>query len=281
MLKKLLIGLSASLIALSLMAITVTASNHPIGSAASTNNQPLVVRIYYTTPAQLSALRSKIDVWAVYPDRGYVDAQVWPDQVVTLLAQGYRIEVDRVRTAQLNRLGQYLPGQINGIPGYPCYRTVEETYTTAQNIVSAHPDLAQWIDIGDSWEKTTAGGDPGYDLMVLKLTNQAVPGPKPKFFAMSSVHAREYTPAELNTRFAEYLINNYGSDPDVTWLLDYNEVQLLLQANPDGRKKAETRPVMAQEYQQQLLRQHQLARRRSQSQLSVLLELVRAGRWLL
>jgi hypothetical protein len=56
---------------------------------------------------------------------------------------------------------------------------------------------------------------------------------------MSSIHAREYAPAELNTRFAEYLINNYGSDPDVTWLLDYNEVHLLLQANPDGRKRAE------------------------------------------
>ena len=117
---------------------------------------------------------------------------------------------------------------------------MEETFAAAQGIVSAHPNLAQWIDIGDSWEKITAGGDPGYDLMVLKLTNQAVPGPKPKFFAMSSVHAREYAPAEFNTRFAEYLISQYGVDPDVTWLLDYNEVHLLLQANPDGRKKAET-----------------------------------------
>jgi hypothetical protein len=187
----------------------------------------------------LAALRSEIDVWAVYPDRGYVDALVWPDQYLMLLAQGYRIEIDRDRTAQLKQPGQRLPGQTTGIPGYPCYRTVEETYTTAQNIVTHYPTLAQWIDIGDSWEKTTPGGAPGYDLMLLKLTNQTTLGPKPKFFAMSSIHAREYTPAELNTRFAEYLINNYGSDPDVTWLLDYNEVHLLLQANPDGRKHAE------------------------------------------
>jgi murein tripeptide amidase MpaA len=207
--------------------------------ASGAQPQGQVVRIYYTSIAQLTVLRNEIDVWAVYPDRGYVDAWVWPDQYLKLLAQGYRIEIDRDRTAQLNRLGQYLPGQTNGIPGYPYYRTVEETYTTAQNIVSAHPDLAQWIDIGDSWEKITPGGDPGYDLMVLKLTNQVVSGLKPKFFVMSSVHAREYAPAELNTRFAEYLINNYGVDPDVTWLLDYNEVHLLLQANPDGRKKAE------------------------------------------
>ena len=200
----------------------------------------LVVRIYYSDPAELAALRRSIDVWAVYPDRGYVDAQVGAAEYVTLLAQGYRIEIDQARTTQLNQPAQRLPGQIDGIPGYACYRTVEETFVTAQGIVSAHPNLAQWIDIGDSWEKLTAGGDPGYDLMVLKLTNQAVPGPKPKFFAMSSVHAREYAPAELNTRFAEYLISRYGVDPDVTWLLDFNEVHLLLQANPDGRKKAET-----------------------------------------
>ena len=240
MLKKLLIALSAPVIILSFMAITVTASNRPIASAVPTNNQPLVVRIYYNGSAQLAALRRTIDVWAVYPDRGYMDALVYPDQYVALLTQGYRIEIDHDRTERLKQLGHYLPGQTNGIPGYPCFRTVEETYATAQSIVAAHPNLAQWIDIGDSWEKVTSGGASGYDIMVLKLTNQAVPGPKPKFFAMSSIHAREYAPAELNTRFAEYLINNYGVDPDVTWLLDYNEVHLLLQANPDGRKKAET-----------------------------------------
>ncbi|MDQ4076372.1 MAG: M14 family metallopeptidase, partial [Chloroflexota bacterium] len=99
------------------------------------------------------------------------------------------------------------------------------------------PYLATWIDVGDSWEKTQGLG--GYDMMVLKLTNSAIPGPKPKLFAMSAVHAREYTTAELSTRFAEYLVNSYGVDPDVTWILDHHEIHLLLQANPDGRKKAE------------------------------------------
>ena len=31
----------------------------------------------------------------------------------------------------------------------------------------------------------------------------------------------------------------YDRDPDVTWLLDHHEVHLVLQANPDGRKRAE------------------------------------------
>ncbi len=76
-------------------------------------------------------------------------------------------------------------------------------------------------------------------MMVLKLTNTAITGDKPKLFATASIHAREYTPAELATRFAEYLVNNYGVDADATWILDHHEVHLLLQANPDGRKEAE------------------------------------------
>jgi hypothetical protein len=102
-----------------------------------------------------------------------------------------------------------------------------------------HPALASWIDIGDSWEKTAVGGEPGYDMQVLRLTNSAVPGSKPKLFAMAAIHGREYATAELLTRFAEFLVNNYATNPDVTWLMDYQEIHLLLQANPDGRKQAE------------------------------------------
>ncbi len=130
--------------------------------------------------------------------------------------------------------------QITGIPGFPCYRTVEETFATAENMIANYPSLSEWIDIGESWEKATPGGLPGFDLRVLKLTNTAIRGEKPKLFIMTAVHAREYATAELATRFAEYLVGNYDIDPDVTWLLDTTEIHLLLQSNPDGRKQAET-----------------------------------------
>ena len=47
------------------------------------------------------------------------------------------------------------------------------------------------------------------------------------------------TTAEMATRFAEYLVNNYGVDADATWLLDHHEIHLMLHTNPDGRKEAE------------------------------------------
>jgi len=200
---------------------------------------PWVVRAYYTGEQMVRDLAAWNEPWEVHRDARYVVVEVDAEAYARLLAAGFRVEIDTSLTAQLRQPNVMLPDQVTGIPGYPCYRTVEETFTTAETIVAAYPHLADWIDIGDSWEKMAAGGNPGYDLMVLRLTNSAIAGPKPKLFVMSSVHAREYTPAELNTRFAEYLVDNYGTDPDVTWVLDYHEIHLLLQANPDGRKQAE------------------------------------------
>jgi hypothetical protein len=93
------------------------------------------------------------------------------------------------------------------------------------------------IDMGDSWDKTQGTG--GYDLKVIRITNSAIPGPKPKLYIHGSLHAREYATAELVLRFALYLIANYGKDADVTWMVDHNEFHGQVYANPDGRKYAE------------------------------------------
>jgi hypothetical protein len=66
---------------------------------------------------------------------------------------------------------------IQSIPGYACYETVEETFAAAQGFASSKPQLASWLDAGDSWQKTTGSG--GYDIGVLVLTNSAVPAPSP------------------------------------------------------------------------------------------------------
>lgn len=201
---------------------------------------PVVVRIYYDDPAQITQLKDYDLFEFNNAKEQYVLAAVGLAQFQALQASGFRVVIDPVETAAFNREFKPLPGQEAGIPGFPCYRTVEETFAAAQDIVVDYPNLAHWFDAGDSWEKATPGGQSGYDMNVLVLTNSAVPGPKPKLFITSSIHAREYTPAELATRFAEYLVTNYGVDPDATWILDHHEIHLMLHANPDGRKQAET-----------------------------------------
>lgn len=129
----------------------------------------------------------------------------------------------------------------NAIPGYTSYRTVEETFSDLEYLAALRPNIASWLDIGDSYDRVTPGGSEGYDIHVLELTNRSTspPGGKPTLYVQAGIHAREYTVNEVVTRFGEYLAGNYGIDPDVTWLLDYFRIVINPVANPDGRKEAE------------------------------------------
>ena len=207
---------------------------------------PLIVRIFFDSAEALAELFEEFDVLEQPATNGYITALVSQEEWERLSAEGYRAEIDTAQTEQMvSALAQLRQAQLQsaaslaGIPGFTCYRTVEETYSALQGLATAQPQLASWIDIGDSWEKLTPGGKAGYDLFALKLTNSLIPGPKPKFMLIAAIHAREYTTAELATRFAEELVAKYNVDPDVTWLLDYFEIHILPQANPDGRKMAE------------------------------------------
>ena len=158
-----------------------------------------------------------------------VDAADWR----WLQTQGYAPRFDAALSAQLQTT------LAKTIPGYSCYNTVEETDAFIDTQVSTHPTLASIVDIGDSWEKTSPGGLAGYDLRLLRISNSAVVEDKPKMMVMSGLQAREYTPVRLNLKFAEWLLANYGTNAEATWLVDHNEFHVLLQANPDGRKIAE------------------------------------------
>ena len=208
--------------------------DHPDRAASSGQ---VVARIALRSPADLRALAARLDIWETHPD--YLIAMLSPQTYAWLQSAGYQVTIDPRRTELLDQQLVALPKQTSGIPAYPCYRTVEETQLGLAALASEHPDLARWVDIGDSWEKTTPGGQPGYDLNVLILSNQNSPGPKPVFFLMAEIHARELVTAETAARFAEYLVNQYGIDPGATALLDHYEIHILPLSNPDGRKLAE------------------------------------------
>lgn len=234
-----------ALLSLLLVAVlAVTPRSAPAQTTEIVNSGIVVVRAYFDDPVRAIQFSAERAVWEVNFDEKYLVIDATPAQLRELAQWGFRTEVDPKLTASIQRVAQADPQQVNGIPGYACYRTVEETYSTAAAIAAAHPDLATWSDAGDSWEKANPGqGFPsaGYDMMVLRLTNFAIdPTNKPKLFITSAIHAREYTTAELSTRFAEYLVNNYGINADATWLLDHHDIHLMLQTNPDGRKQAET-----------------------------------------
>lgn len=125
------------------------------------------------------------------------------------------------------------------IPGFACYPTLDQTYSDAAQLAAQYPSLASWDKIGSGWAKTQ--GRPGDDLYALKISDSTKgPAQKPKLLIYSAIHAREYATAALTLAFAKDLLSKAGQDADVDWMLAQHEVHLVLHANPEGRRIAET-----------------------------------------
>jgi murein tripeptide amidase MpaA len=231
--------LAAAALALAPLAAQAGAPSEP----SSQTSRPAVIlaRVSFKSRADLDRLAERLDLSAaVDNEKKTVEAVLSPEEYDALVKEGRRVEILEEQTRIMNETREGLASLAGGIPGYACYRTVDETYAAMAQLPITYPNLAAWNDIGDTWDKVTAGGKVGDDLRVLVLTNKSKPGPKPRFFLMGAIHAREYATAEMATRFAEQLASRYGTDPDVTWLLDYSELHVVVQSNPDGRRVAET-----------------------------------------
>ncbi len=212
------------------------------GFASSNENQlsgegPWIVLTHYQDKQDVLALKPFYDLWKLDEKNQTVLMQVnHRADYAELITRGFKVELHEKLMQQQSFLQTKALSGIKAINNFPCYRTVTETFTAMDDMQASYPALVSLVDIGDSWHKANASAQPGYDMQVVKITNSAIIDPdKPVLYAMGSIHSREYPPAELVTRFAEYLLSEYGNNADVTWLVDYHEIHLLLQGNPDSR----------------------------------------------
>lgn len=195
-----------------------------------------VVDVWFSHPDQVRQMREQLDVWGLDRSKGSFVIYLPTGDTRLLDAAQLRWQINLERTQQVFAAGSATRGD-SGIPGFACYRTVEETFADLAQLAADNPDLTEWIDIGDSWQKVNNGA--GFDVNAMIITNENSTFPKSRLMIMAAMHAREYTTAELVTRFAEMLVNEYGTDADITWLLDHNEIHIVPQVNPDGRDIAE------------------------------------------
>ena len=231
--------------ALLLLSVPAVASSQAVPSISpgSADDASSVVVIRYRSQAELQQLGDRFQHVHVDRRARTVRADATGRDIAQLRALGLAVTVDRDATLALRRSENAIARNGFGtrsISGYSCYRTVEETYTTLNQLSANKPALATVSNIGSSWLKTRGSG--GYDLKVLRLTNSATNASRPNKPAMvltGGVHPREYAPVELVTRFGEWLANGYGTDAEATWLMDNYVFYIVLQSNPDGRKRAE------------------------------------------
>lgn len=102
-----------------------------------------------------------------------------------------------------------------------------ELTTELQDLAAANPTLVQLVNIGNSVQ--------GRPIWFVKISdNASVEENEPEFKFSSSLHGDEVTGMDLCRRMMHYLVDNYGTVPAVTSLVNGAELWFCPMTNPDG-----------------------------------------------
>lgn len=110
------------------------------------------------------------------------------------------------------------------------YYTLEEVYKKLDTMVVLFPDLITTREsIGKSNE--------GRDIYFVKISNNPDSDEaEPEVLYTALHHAREPESMMQMIYFMFYLLENYGTDPEVTYLIENRELYFIPVVNPDGYK---------------------------------------------
>jgi len=114
------------------------------------------------------------------------------------------------------------------------YLTADEVYAKLDEMFQNHPNIITEKDsIG-----ATLLGEPIYAVKI--SDNPNVDENEPEVFYNSLIHAREPESMMQLLYYMYYLLDNYGTDPEVTYLVDNREMYFVPVFNVDGYKYNET-----------------------------------------
>lgn len=141
----------------------------------------------------------------------------------------------------------FINAQHDTISGFDCFRSLKGIKDSMFDLVAMYPTLSSYSDIGDTFLKGKDLSDPAvnpnnfpsslfsdhdFDIYAMKVTasdtdSALSSAEKGKMLIITGVHVRELAPPELAMRFAEKLLEGYGVDSDITWLLERTEVHFI------------------------------------------------------
>ncbi len=107
------------------------------------------------------------------------------------------------------------------------YHTYAEMEQTLQDIADSYPNITSLYSIGESYE--------GRDIWCLEITdNPGVDEGEPGVFYMGLHHAREWPTVEICLNIVDKLTLEYGSDINITDVVDNRRLWMVPCVNPDG-----------------------------------------------
>lgn len=108
------------------------------------------------------------------------------------------------------------------------YHTAEVMYEWLYRWEEQYPDLVEVWEVARSFE--------GRPILMASITNEATgPGTdKPAAYFEGGRHSGEVTSSESTLWLMQHLLENYGTDPEITELVDTRVIYFRPQNNPDG-----------------------------------------------
>jgi carboxypeptidase T len=185
------------------------------GAAAPAPAEPPPGR-YRIAGVSTSQQRSAIAAAGVAIDavgRDWVDVSATPEDLRRIAALGF--------VAQPSPLPSDFP------PPDAAYHNYAEMVVELQDVATAHPEIVQLFSIGRSYE--------GRELWAAKISdNVTVDEDEPEALFIGLYHAREHLTVEMLLYLLNELAGTYGSDPQITTLVNIREIFLIFDLNPDG-----------------------------------------------
>jgi hypothetical protein len=113
---------------------------------------------------------------------------------------------------------------------WSCYPSYEQYEALLHKYAADHPSLCRLVNLGP----TTNLASP-HRLWALIISDEpAIGEPEPEVLLTSTMHGDETTGFVLMLRLIDHLLQGYGSDPEITDLVDQTEIWINPLANPDG-----------------------------------------------
>ncbi|MCX6259021.1 MAG: M14 family zinc carboxypeptidase [Bacteroidia bacterium] len=113
------------------------------------------------------------------------------------------------------------------LKNWDSYPTYEQYVSMMQSFAGSYPQICQLVKIGESVQHR--------DLLFVKISdNVNQDEQEPEFLYTSTMHGNEPTGTILTLHLIDYLLSNYGTDPEVTSLVDNIQIWINPLSNPDG-----------------------------------------------
>ena len=107
------------------------------------------------------------------------------------------------------------------------YHSYAEMVSEIHAVEAAHPDIVHVFSIGKSYQ--------GRDIWAAKISDKvATDEPEPEIMFDALHHAREHLTVEQALYLFHLLVDNYGTDTQITNLVDSREIWIIFAVNPDG-----------------------------------------------